>query len=335
MPAYVPDPTDATQPTTNQLAGNMAAELQALKGRINSLVAGGSNFYYSGSFRNRLKNGCFSVAQRGVGVTVGAGIFGYTIDQWIVYSTGSATTITQGSAVGTANKYVTIAPALGNTFLQFMQRIEAFDCTDMTSGTPVTVSGFYYVTNVAAGLPSIALYTPTVVDNYGAIATVGPAVAMTVSPALAANTWQFFSYTFTLSAAATTGLGLYFTWAAGAPGQSISFDSVQLEKGSQYTPFEQRPVEVELAMCQRYYQTLHVDVWGYGAATNTFAQKLTLPTTMRIAPVYSVVAAGSLNNCSANTIDMLSVDSFRVVATVTVTGAAYWYGAIIGLSAEI
>ena len=63
MPAYIPNPQDPTRPTTADLAGNMAAELQALKGYIQGLVTSGTNFAYIGGFRNRLNNGDFNIYQ--------------------------------------------------------------------------------------------------------------------------------------------------------------------------------------------------------------------------------------------------------------------------------
>ena len=212
MGAYVPDPTNATQPTTAQLAGNMAYELQAIKGRINSLVASGSNWSYVGSFRNKIKNGDFRVAQRGTSVTIPSGGLGYTLDQWIVNTIGAATVVTQGAGgVSTTSKAIFLVPAVGNSYLVLAHRIESYDCQNLAAGTPVTVSGLYYVGALGAGLPTISLCTPTVADTFGTVVTVGAAVAMAISPQIA-GTWQFFSQTFTLSADASNGLWVGFVW---------------------------------------------------------------------------------------------------------------------------
>ena len=45
---------------------------------------------------------------------------------------------------------------------------------------------------------------------------------------------------------------------------TVAFSMVQLESGAVATPFEQRPIGTELALCQRYYQKFE------STATNAF-----------------------------------------------------------------
>lgn len=87
------------------------------------------------------------------------------------------------------------------------------------------------------------------------------------------TSWQKFTATVsipsisgkTLGTANDDWLGLYFWFDAGSDfnsrtnslgQQSGTFDiaQVQLEEGSAATPFEQRPIGLELSLCQRYYQ---------------------------------------------------------------------------------
>lgn len=297
MGAYVPNPQDPTQPTTAQLAGNMAYELQALKGYIQSLVSSGTNFAYIGGFRNRLKNGSFRIAQRGTTVNLTAGAVGYTLDQWLISTVNSTATVNQGAGGVTANtKFIQIVPAAGNTILQLTNKIESADCLDLVAGTPITVSGFYLVTSLTAGLPAIWLDTPTAVDNWTAYTTVGATQSMVISPQIT-NTWQFFSNTFILSADATGGLAVIFDYAVGIPGQTVQFANIQLEKGSQYTQFEWRPLEVELAQCQRYYQTAPWSFGSYaGAAQSTMVATVTLPVAMRATPTVTKIGSNNSNS---------------------------------------
>ena len=82
-------------------------------------------------------------------------------------------------------------------------------------------------------------------------------------------------------------------------GTWVEIANVQLELGSVATPFEQRPVGLELSLCQRYYQTT-VDgatdrrgFFGFGGTVNpTQAQGSALfKVDMRVTP--SVVITGS------------------------------------------
>ena len=51
-------------------------------------------------------------------------------------------------------------------------------------------------------------------------------------------------------------------------GGNMFFTGMQLEQNYQPTPFEQRPIGVELALCQRYYEKSYSD--GVATGTNTF-----------------------------------------------------------------
>lgn len=68
---------------------------------------------------------------------------------------------------------------------------------------------------------------------------------------------------------------------------SGTFTQVQLELGSVATPFEQRPIGTELALCQRYFYqpnaTYIEQSYGGGSSSNTYTQ-IYFPTQMRAAP---------------------------------------------------
>ena len=65
---------------------------------------------------------------------------------------------------------------------------------------------------------------------------------------------------------------------------------VQVERGSVATPFEQRPIQTELALCQRYYyraKATDLYTWyAFGMADSTTAASflMPLPVTMRVKP---------------------------------------------------
>ena len=76
---------------------------------------------------------------------------------------------------------------------------------------------------------------------------------------------------------------------------------VQLEEGTQPTPFEQRPIGVELQMCQRYYWRQNSEVTGFSQRIggtgsiyggNTFVGVFNMPVTMRTRPTGSLEYSG-------------------------------------------
>lgn len=78
-------------------------------------------------------------------------------------------------------------------------------------------------------------------------------------------------------------------WSSSA-GNSIRCTQVQLERGSVATPFEQRPYQVELAMCQRYYQTGSAYFDVYAGANVTPYYRIQFPVEMRSTPTISQTA---------------------------------------------
>jgi hypothetical protein len=319
--AYVPNPQDPTQPTIGQLAGNMAYELQALKGYIASLVASGTNFAYIGGFRNRLKNGSFSTAQRGILVSPAIGTPTYTLDQWQVTPSGNSAVVsrlTVSPPPGGNFSLLMTGSVPGTTNVDLLQKIESFDSQDMLTGISVTVSGLFFVSDVLVGLPTISLLAPTVLDNWGASVVVGAAVPMSLnSGPQIVNTWQSFSNTFILTGDCTKGMGLKFT-VANLGIKTASFASLQLEKGSQHTQFEWRPIQIELALCQRYYQQLTSLSASVATGAGQACQYvISFPVAMRVAPTVtrsgtSVINATIPTPPSTNTLDL--ADSYTSVA---------------------
>lgn len=90
---------------------------------------------------------------------------------------------------------------------------------------------------------------------------------------------------------------------------SGTFTQVQLELGSVATPFEQRPIGTELALCQRYFYQPNVTYieqsYGGGSGANTVTQ-IYFPTQMRAAPTITAGwSAGT--NAVAGAISALGV----------------------------
>ena len=111
------------------------------------------------------------------------------------------------------------------------------------------------------------------------------------------------------------------TW-YGTNDATIEFTGVQLEVGSQATPFEHRTKAEELTLCQRYYQYLSAGAYGaWGligrkSGSNNVEFNRTLPHPMRAA------CTGTWTNLSGLKLMRVGDASLANPTAVTLTGAA-------------
>ena len=156
-----------------------------------------------------------------------------------------------------------------------------------------------------------------------------------------------YSVSVSLPALAVNGVELAFALGAFTSG-TFAITNVQLEPGPVATPFEQRPIGTELALCQRYclsYGDFHVSMNG-----NTNAQgDGAFPVQMRASPTLNYTdASGVANqvtiwngtlNSSTFLIGSLSVSTLRIVLDATTSfssGTSSWLRAYnVKLSAEL
>ena len=183
--------------------------------------------------------------------------------------------------------------ATSNTLVGFGQRIEAANSFNY-AGNTATLSASIK----SSSLTSITwtLYYATTTDTFGTIAsptrTQIATGTFTISATLANHTAQIV-----VPAAATTGLELVFTTGALVASQTLVFAGIQLEQNTKATPFEQRPIGAELALCQRYYW--RNEIYGSGATGGggtvpivTIAFK----TKMRASPTITYISGGTTMN---------------------------------------
>ena len=110
---------------------------------------------------------------------------------------------------------------------------------------------------------------------------------------------------------------------------SLYLTGVQLEKGSQATPFEFRHYTTELQLCQRYYQVYGGNglflIGGYGATGGDIYNMFSFPVQMRVSPTVSSLGSWSTNNTNTPypKITRISSYGFCVYATIVTTGS--WY----------
>jgi hypothetical protein len=107
---------------------------------------------------------------------------------------------------------------------------------------------------------------------------------------------------------------------------SGTFSLVQLEPGPVATPFEQRPIGTELALCQRYFASSSAYGWGYITSSgNHRVASAYLPVQMRGVPnIIFTSATGS--NVSGQTAEIIGVNNFGVFTSVGSAGGYTWAG---------
>jgi hypothetical protein len=216
-------------------------------------------------FRNRIINGNFDFWQRGTSTTVTGNT--YLADRWLsAFSTGG-TVSQETSSLPTGSRYAwKFVASASNSFFQMGQQIEYGNCIDFQN-TTVTISFMARAVTATAGSTALIFRTRTIAGIDGACLFTGT----DVSSALTLTT-SWTRYTVTRTLPATFGsLSLEFALEAHVSGDGIMLAQVQIEPGSVATPFEQRPIGTELALCQRYFQRM----------TNTIRGVITTPTLTR------------------------------------------------------
>lgn len=234
--------------------------------------------------RNRIINGKMDISQRGTSfAAIATG--SYTLDRWSYNGVAgtSVVTISQQSDVPSSNEFqnsLRLAVTTADTSIAagenttITQVIEGYNARDLI-GKTFTLS--FWVRSSKTGTHCIAFRNSGTDRSYVAEYTVNAAntwetKSITVSGGLiTAGTWNW-----------TNGAGLYMTFAlaAGTTFQTtagawqtgnfvatsnqvncldsntniFALTGVQLEVGGVATPFEHRPIGVELALCQRYFE---------------------------------------------------------------------------------
>jgi hypothetical protein len=315
--------------------------------------------------RNRVINGDMRIDQRRAGAswTVPSGA-AYGVDRWeFVLSQASKFTAVQGSAgVPGFNKWfgVTVVAAytpVAGDYIFIQQVIEGLNIADFGFGAAgaqsVTLS-FWVYTSVA-GTHSGSLINGNSTRSYPFTFQVPTAntwtkIAVTI-PGDVTGTWTTdntagVAVAFNLGSGSTF-LGPPGVWAAGfnyagATGSVslittlnavFNFTGVQLEPGTVATPFERRLYGAELALCQRYYQTIAASARTYLAGAVSFASGLSWYP-MRATPTAGVVTAGSRSNVAGLAQNMYTPNSGAISWAATAAGDTYVLNDLWSLSAE-
>jgi hypothetical protein len=235
--------------------------------------------------RNRIINGNFDIAQRGTSFAAIANA-AYSLDRWTWGQAGAMVcTVTQSTDVPNntfQSSYkvdvTTVDSSIAAGDYAFIsQKIEGYNVRDLI-GTTFTVS--FWVKSPKTGVHCVSFSNSGQNRSYIKEYTIA-----------AVNTWEYKTVTVTggLITAGTwnwtngEGLEVGFSLATGSTYQTTSdawqtgdllgtasqvnvmdntandffLTGVQLEPGPVATPFEQRPIGTELALCRRYYEEVN------------------------------------------------------------------------------
>jgi len=248
-------------------------------------------------FRNRIINGDFRIDQRNNGAlknnsspnTALATTFG--ADRWLVSEQVTGTGFSQRASDGTgADKYyLSISRPSSLNALIIAQRIEAINSYDL-AGKTVTLSFRAAILGGYTSLSWKASYANTT-DSFGSFSSPTKTQIATGNVTVGSS-FNSYSATFTVPSAATTGIEIsFYNTNISIDATTLRISNVQLELGSVATPFEQRPIGTELALCQRYYQNIvtpnaTTDFNGLMVRESTTQAQASvyLPVSMRITP---------------------------------------------------
>ena len=355
---YTPG-TQTAADIANVPAGSIAAtdvqaalnELDTEKQPLDStLTAISDETIGSFSHRNKIINGKMEIAQRG---TSFAPTPGYTLDRWVVNTNGGGgvVTVSQQADAPANNEFQNSLRATVTTadtsiaagdFGQIIQPIEGFNVRDLI-GRTFTLS--FWVRSSKTGIHCVRFGNSAGDRSYVAEYTIN-----------AANTWEFKTVTVSggLITAGTwnwtngSGLDVRFALATGSTFQTtagswqtgnflatanqvnvldtidnvFAITGVQLEVGSVATPFEQRPIGTELALCQRYARVMRVSV-GFSAAASNSVGSCTVSYAMRAAPTVTAISTALATNVANHLYEDISETGLRTTVVATAAGDTY------------
>jgi hypothetical protein len=260
------------------------------------------------SHRNKIINGRFDFWQRG---SANKATGGYYADRWVVGGSLSTWSFDRGAfSPGDQLKSnpvyallgnVTVAAADAASYVHFYQKIEN---VRTFSGKRITVS-FSAKSTVAGKKIAVNLE-----QHFGTGGSPSATVQGTGQQLTLTTSYAEYSLTFDVASIAGKTIGsdnndslILVIWIDAGTSYSartggtldklaatVSVTEIQVEEGSVATPFEVRPMQGELALCQRYYEVVNYAAFyfpGVAAATAIYFP-VTFKVTKRAVPVLTL-----------------------------------------------
>lgn len=337
----------STATTATNIAGGS-------KGRIPVQSASGSTVFMDSSFgfKNRIINGAMMIDQRNAGASVTPVAGSYTVDRWAYGATQSSKFTAQknSGSVTPPSGFInylgfvsssSYSVGSGDYFFAY-QPIEGLNTADLGWGavgaSAVTLS--FWVRSSLTGTFGGSLRNSAGSRSYPFTYTIS-----------SAGTWEQKSITIPGDTAGTwlttNGIGITLgfgmgvgstysgtaaSWASanyisatgatsvvGTNGATFYITGVQLEKCSTATSFDYRPYGTELALCQRYYEAIDINIYGTNNATAgySFASWL-FKVNKRVAPTISFGSgsSGTTNTLGTNGLTIANLaNNIPLIAT--------------------
>jgi hypothetical protein len=290
----------------------LGTPLRTAGGFINDMIGTANNGQLQG-FKNKFANGNFAIAQRGA-THVGMAAYAVGLDRWMAaFGGGGATSVDMSQvviapgdaalpdSVRYACRYVPTGGS-GSGWCGLAQDIEDVRAS---AGRTVTVSGYI---RAQTALTISAQFS----QRFGSGGS--GTVNHNATDTNVTTVWTPFSITKALNSVTgkTIGAGDFLRVMFRGPltgSDWIEYADVQFEYGAISTPFESRDQAVELAMCQRFYQSKTVQ-------SENGARHIPLAS-MRAAPSI-VVGVGSAANITPDGFEL----THTAAAACTVTADA-------------
>jgi hypothetical protein len=327
-------------------AGETGFEIDSVIANDADTVDGYHATSLMGGFRNKIINGQFAISQRnGASAYTGTGWGGP--DRWYKWQ-GSSTLSIVHTSLGTTLDFsgmgnpshalqcdiVSGDSASGYAYLQ-----QPIEDVRTLAGKTVTIS---FWGKVASGTKAISTNLVQLFGTGGSSAVTYPVAAKTLT-----TTWQKFSASYTLpsiqgqtigSSSAlvfrfwldcgsdyTNGLGI------GVQSATVYLTNVQVEEGSVATDFEQRHIQQELALAQRYFETSgpsygSASIWsGDITSGQTYYKRTNFMVQKRLTPQMILTHDSSVGfPASAGTMGNANTHGFQESRTANTTGTGYF-----------
>jgi hypothetical protein len=317
-------------------------------------------------FRNVLINGDFKVWQRGTSTAFTASAStSFLADRWSGYRGVAGSTQSRVSSGLSGFQYaLRMQRDSGNTSTSRIYIGQSFETSTIATFAGKRMALSFYARAGSNFSAASSLFRVMVFSGTGTECNVIHVTPTSVTTDLdttftLTTSWQLFTAYYNVPSGVTQhGIQLDFTPVGTASTNDyVDITGVQLEQNRQPTPFEQRPIGVELALCQRYYWKTYPQSDAPGtnytgtAITSTnsvihliglderWSGFLVTPVTMRTAPsiaVYSVSGqvgynsyAGGQGSTTYTNATCTTYSAYAGISyTMTETGAGTgWYAA--------